>query len=173
MIPVTQPLRDEHKMLLPHVDQIAEVADWIGEAPVAAVRQKIEEICDFLLHHLIPHAQAEDEVLYPLIDSLMGTGSATATMSREHEEIHQLVEELCALRSEIFGTYLPPSLAKGLRRVMYGLYALVKVHFVKEEEVYLPLLEQELTEEEGTRLFATMERAAEDARRHLQMPNSP
>jgi len=29
--------------------------------------------------------------------------------------------------------------------VLYGLYAIVKLHFAKEEEVYLPILDQRLT----------------------------
>lgn len=167
MVLVTQPLRDEHQALLPHLNQIGEVADLIGEAPVAAVRQGIEEICDFLLRDLVPHAQAEEQILYPVVASIMGAPEATATMCREHEEIRRLIEELTMLRSEVFGTYLRPSMAKGLRRVMYGLYAVVKIHFVKEEEIYLPLLDTNLTVEEASRLFRAMEKAAEDARRHL------
>jgi iron-sulfur cluster repair protein YtfE (RIC family) len=167
MIPITKPLRDEHQSLLPHINQIAEVADLIGEAPVAAVRQGIEEIYDFLLHDLIPHAQAEDQVLYPLVDRLLGATGATATMAREHEEIRQLIEALGALRPEIFGTYLPPSQARALRRVLYGLYAVVKIHFAKEEAVYLPLLDRKLTADEMLPLVAAMETVAEASRRHL------
>ena len=167
MILVTQPLRDEHQALLPHINQLAEIADLIGESPVAAVRQGIEDICDFLLRDLIPHAQAEDEILYPIVGMIIGAPAATATMCREHEEIRRLSEELSVLRQEIFGTYLPPSMARTLRRVMYGLYALVKIHLVKEEEIYLPLLDKKLTVEEASRLFKAMEKAAEDARRHL------
>jgi hypothetical protein len=52
-----------------------------------------------------------------------------------------------------------------LRRVLYGLYALVAVHFAKEEEVYLPLLDARLTTEEVAALFRDMETAAGEAKR--------
>ena len=40
---------------------------------------------------------------------------------------------------------------------LYGLYAIVKVHFAKEEEIYLPILEARLTPEEAARMFEEME----------------
>lgn len=55
---------------------------------------------------------------------------------------------------------------KALRRVLYGLYALVKVHFAKEEEVYLPILDARLTPETAHEMFAAMESAAHTARGH-------
>lgn len=53
---------------------------------------------------------------------------------------------------------------KALQRVLYGLYALVKVHFAKEEEVYLPILEERLSPEEAREMFEAMERAAGQAK---------
>ena len=50
-----------------------------------------------------------------------------------------------------------------LRRVLYGLYAVVKLHFAKEEEVYLPLLDRELTADEAQALFERMESAGHAA----------
>jgi hypothetical protein len=47
---------------------------------------------------------------------------------------------------------------------LYGLYALVKVHFAKEEEIYLPLLDARLTAEEARQMFAALESAAAEAK---------
>jgi hypothetical protein len=49
---------------------------------------------------------------------------------------------------------------------LYGLYALVKVHFAKEEEVYLPLLDARLTTGEAHAMFEAMEAAAKAAKGH-------
>jgi len=35
----------------------------------------------------LPHARAEDEVLYPVVEEILGATGATATMSRDHVEI--------------------------------------------------------------------------------------
>ncbi|MCA9830154.1 MAG: hemerythrin domain-containing protein [Dehalococcoidia bacterium] len=160
----TQPLRDEHKELLPHIAGLRAAADSVGEAPIEAVLRNVAESHEFLVDHLLPHAQAEERALYPVIARLMGAPEATATMSRDHVEVRRLTEELGALRSSLSGAALDPAQAKALRAVLYGLSALVKVHFAKEEEGYLPILDQRLTESEAGQMFEAMEAAASEAR---------
>jgi len=47
---------------------------------------------------------------------------------------------------------------------LYGLYTLVKVHFAKEEEVYLPILDARLGPEAAREMFEAMEAAAHEAK---------
>ena len=81
-------------------------------------------------------------------------------MRRDHVEVGRLTAELGTLRAQLVGTALDPAQAKALRRILYGLYALVSVHFAKEEEIYLPILDQRLSAEEARDLFAAMDHAA-------------
>ena len=159
-----QPLRDEHQELLPHIRKIRTVADEVGTLPVALLRQDITETYEFLSHHLIPHAQAEERALYPIVGKLMGASEATATMIRDHVEIGRLIEELGTLRLYLNQESLGTSQEQALRRVLYGLSALIAVHFAKEEEVYVPLLEAHLTPAEAQHLFDSMEQAAHEAK---------
>lgn len=168
MTQLTQPLREEHRELLPHITQIQEIADAIGVVPIASLRQRIDDISAFLTHQLLPHAQAEERVLYPVVGRLMGAPEATATMSRDHVEITRLTEQLGELRSQLGNEPLEESQERVLRRVLYGLSALVAVHFAKEEEVYLPLLDTRLSPEEAKSLFVTMEMAAHEAKGALR-----
>ena len=167
MVPLTQPLRDEHKELQPQIDLLRTAADSVGDAPISVLWQQVDAVYDFLTHHLIPHAQAEERALYPVVGKVMGAPEATATMSRDHVEVGRLTEELAALRGQRAGVTLGADQAKALRRVLYGLYALVKVHFAKEEEVYLPILEARLTPHEADTMFAAMEAAAHEIKRHI------
>lgn len=168
MTTVTQPLRDEHKELWPHVEALRATAEAIGEAPIEALERSVDEAYDFLAHHLIPHAQAEERALYPVVQKVMGAPEATATMRRDHIEVARLTEELGVLRPRLAGAAaMTAPQAKALRRVLFGLYALVRVHFAKEEEVYLPLLDARLSPAEAKPMFAAMEEAAEAARRLL------
>ena len=89
-------------------------------------------------------------------------------MSRDHVEIGRLIEELGSLRSHLGSKSVGASQEKALRRVLYGLSALVRVHFAKEEEIYLPILDARLTTEEAARMFEAMERAAQEARRAVR-----
>lgn len=165
MTQLTQPLREEHRELLPHLTHIQAIADAVGTAPIAFLRQGIDDISAFLAHQLLPHAQAEERALYPVVGRLMGAPEATATMNRDHVEIKRLAEQLGKLRSQLGNEPLEVSQEQALRRVLYGLAALVAVHFAKEEEVYLPLLDTRLLPQEAKPLFETMERAAQEARR--------
>ena len=70
-------------------------------------------------------------------------------MSREHAVVARLTRELATLRPALTGPALRDDQAAALRRVLYGLYALVQTHFGNEEEVYLPLLEAGLTPAEA------------------------
>jgi iron-sulfur cluster repair protein YtfE (RIC family) len=164
---LTQPLRNEHEELRPHIERLRQAAEAVGNAPPAVLRDLLDEVYDFLVHHLIPHAQAEDAALYPVVARLMGATEATATMRRDHVEVGRLVDELQALRGQFAERAHDHEEAEALRRVLYGLYAVVKLHFAKEEEVYLPLLEARLTSDEAHTMFEHMEQAATEAKRMI------
>ncbi len=164
---VTQPLRDEHKELLPHIEEILTAADLVGNVPLPELRQEVDQVLAFLTHHLIPHAQAEDQVLYPVVDKLVGTAEALATMRFDHVEIGRMTETLASLYSQFSRASLTASQTKELRQVLYGLYILVKTHFVKEETIFLPILDARLTPPEASHMFESMEAAASKAKAAL------
>ncbi len=156
-----QLLRDEHAELAPHIDALRTAADAVGNVPPAELRVLVDDSYEFLAHHLMPHAAAEEAALYPAVQRAMGAVEATATMARDHVEVHALTDELAGYREQFAAaSALDDQLANGLRRVLYGLHHLVKVHFAKEEEVYLPVLEERLSADEATAMFDAMARAA-------------
>ncbi|MEQ4724315.1 hemerythrin domain-containing protein [Nonomuraea sp. B19D2] len=160
---LTQQLHDEHAHLLPHIETLRTVADTVGQATPEALGIALADLQAFLTDHLIPHAEAEDRVLYPVIARVMGAAEATATMSRDHVEVGRLTRELGTLREAVDREGLNDDRQAALRRVLYGLYTLVKVHFAKEEEIYLPLLEKRLPAPEAEQVFAEL---AHSSRHH-------
>ena len=157
------PLRAEHRDLLPHVEKLRAAAEAVGTAPPERVVALVDDCLVFLTDHLIPHAQAEDAALYPVVQKVMGAPQATATMSRDHQEVGRLTAELRDLRARLAAGDADATLAADLRRVLYGLYTLVRVHFAKEEEVYLPVLEERLRPDEAEAMFTAMHEAATTA----------
>jgi iron-sulfur cluster repair protein YtfE (RIC family) len=140
----TDAVRREHReFLAPRIDALRRVADSVGAAPVEQVRRGVEEAYAFLAYDLIPHAEWEEKVLYPAVGRALGFVGATATMSRDHEDIRDLAEELENVKDDVRGETLGEGLTCSLRRILYGLHTLVRVHFAKEEEIYLPILEEE------------------------------
>jgi hemerythrin-like domain-containing protein len=164
---LTGPLREEHRVLLPHVEQLRQAADLVGSESLADIRLEVRESLRFLNGHLLPHAHAEEAALYPVVGQVMGSPDATATMSRDHIEIARLIEELEHLERRMAPDETDEPLERELRRILYGLYALVSVHFRKEEEVYLPLLVARLSAHEAEIMFHNMETAAHEAMRHV------
>lgn len=161
MSDITEALREEHQALLPQIDELRAFADRLDEMPQHDVRHDLDGVYQFLTQHLIPHAAAEEDRLYPAVAKILGSPQATATMSRDHVEVSRLTEQLGWLRSE--ANIFDVEQMKNLRRVLYGLHTLLRVHFAKEEEIYLPLLESHLSNGEAHRLLHKMAQSAQHA----------
>jgi iron-sulfur cluster repair protein YtfE (RIC family) len=168
MTALPQVVRDEHRELRARIESLRTVADSIDTAAIESLREDVGQVYTFLIHQLIPHAQAEEQVLYPTVGRVLLAVEATETMSRDHLEVIRLTEELETLRLRLFYEPLNKSDEQALRRVLYGLYAIIKLHLAKEEEIYLPLLEARLQPEEADRLVEAMERTAAEAKSSLR-----
>lgn len=152
----TEPLRAEHRDLLPHLlslDTVAnDVAGWDRDAAVSA----LGEIVGFLRGHLVPHAAAEEAVLYPAIEEAMAAPGATATMRADHVEIVARIDRLADTAAAVEQRWPDEVLAPGLAHQLVGLSAILQLHFHKEEEVLLPVLDASLDADAATALFARM-----------------
>jgi hemerythrin-like domain-containing protein len=157
---ITQPLREEHRELLKNLEMLRVTADSITEINLTpSTLSGIDKIFEFLVHSVIPHALAEDKALYPVIQKITRSPHFTETMSHDHMVMSNLTRELSFLRTHISGFSVTKDLVLSLRRVLYGLYLLVKVHIDGEEEVYLPLLEENLKPEEFKSMMEAIDRA--------------
>jgi iron-sulfur cluster repair protein YtfE (RIC family) len=167
MARITQPLRDEHKELYMYVESLRLAGDVVNESLTSLAHDKIEQSYNFLTRQLLPHAQAEEKALYPMVEKVMGAPRATATMIRDHVEVDRLTQELGSLRVHRSQLSITFEQVGALRRVLYSLYTLVKLHLAKEEEIYLPLLDSKLSAEEARTMFEEMEAAATEAKARL------
>lgn len=163
-----QVVRDEHRELVARIEVLRTLADSIGSTARETLREGVGQAYIFLIHQLIPHAQAEEQVFYPTVGRVLRAVEATETMSRDHLEVIRLTEELEALRLRLFYEPLNTSDEQALRRVLYGLYAIIKLHLAKEEEIYIPLLEARLQPEEVAHLVEAMERTVAEAKSSLK-----
>lgn len=152
---VTQPLRDEHADLFPHLAELdavaAGLAEWQADTPA-----RLDNIVEFLRNHLIPHARAEEAALYPRVEQAMNAPGATDTMKADHVEIVRRIEALAALAAAVDAGPASPAQAEQLRAQLYGLGAILALHFRKEEDVLLPVLDAKLSAEEAKAMFADM-----------------
>lgn len=151
--PVTRPLRAEHRELLPHIEGLDALAIAIGRGDDGAVDRLREEL-HYLAEHLVPHAFAEEAVLYPAVEKAMGVAGATETMIADHGEILRRIDRLTAMAEA--GVPDPDE----TRTVLHGLAAILALHFRKEEDILLAVLDATLSDREAGALFAHMAHVA-------------
>jgi iron-sulfur cluster repair protein YtfE (RIC family) len=160
----TEPMRQEHRQIRSRLAAMRALADGIDEIPTTALTSELDGMVAFLDGGLIPHALAEEEVVYPQVAAAMEPGQGTATMSRDHLEILRLADQLRHLTHRLRDQ---PSkrLRRDLRRVLYRLEAIGALHLGKEEEIYLPILDTVLTPETAAALFTALHHAEHSTRR--------
>jgi heavy metal translocating P-type ATPase len=132
--------RAEHSELLPFVNRLRTIADQLDMFDAATAANELRAIVEFLVNRLLPHEEAEEKTFYPRIAELLGGEDPTGTMSRAHVEIAHQVRVLRSLLDDL-GTRQPDATDfTDFRRVLYGLYAILRLHFAQEEEAYLSLV---------------------------------
>jgi hypothetical protein len=125
----TEPFRREHEELKGHIDHIALAARELPRLSPDEREAVVERVAGFLRRTLVPHAKAEEEVLYPEWAKLIGFADAAVPMVHDHEAIVARIERL---------ERTDPDDVDMLQELLYGLYALIGVHFDKEEDLQLP-----------------------------------
>jgi heavy metal translocating P-type ATPase len=134
----------EHDELRDAIGLLRDAADRLAAAPDQSALQEITRAHTLLTDRILPHEQAEETQLYPALAHPLGTGEATATMSRTHAEIQRLSDRIGAhLALARNSGAIGPEQVDDLLACLYGLYALLRLHFVQEEENYFTLAEDE------------------------------
>ena len=127
----------EHAGLFPQLPRLGSLAADAADLGEDELHARLREVLGFLRDGLLPHAAEEERSVYPAAEKLIrAVGGATRTMSIDHRFVGRWVEDLESLEKG------PPSETdrRLVRRLLYGLEALLEVHFTKENEVYVPLL---------------------------------
>jgi heavy metal translocating P-type ATPase len=132
-------LRNEHRGLAPSIARIRALADGLGSMPPARALDELHQIRSFLTGTLIPHEESEDREVFPLLAGALGNDDATAALHRTHTEIFHLVRFMDRLVAEIPEEGPGPEDLTDLRRVLYGLDAILRLHMAQEEELYVAL----------------------------------
>jgi len=153
MSSVQEAMHNHHQEMVATLEKhVAALVDKSGNAKPA-------ELVDFLNNELIPHAQAEETYLYPAVDPLIKAhGSATATMSIDHEFIQNYVREIEAATALLDNTPNENQtlIRQNLARLALQLQGIFLLHLEKEERIYLPLFEHYTSTEEQERILNNM-----------------
>jgi heavy metal translocating P-type ATPase len=136
---MAQRFASEHRTLRPDVALLRDAAARLGVDGVGDAMAAVHVAYRLLVDEIAPHEAEEDRLLYPLIAGVLGGNDPTGTMSRAHAEIAKLTAQLGMIVGRV-GTAAPaPADVQELQRLLYGLYALLELHFGQEDESFLSL----------------------------------
>lgn len=155
-LPLTTHRHEE--AILAHVDRLPSLADRLADGPADAIRAQLDQECRFITGQLVPHVQAVEQAFYPELEKLMVCCHSMTAMRREHEELTRLVGSIATYQRHLDEGRLGPAEQTGLRRALYRLYAILKVHLA-EEALYVGVLDHNLGDEEKDGLARAMDHA--------------
>ena len=136
MTRIAQKLAKSHRALRPKVGELAALAVQLDELSAGEARLRFERMQQMLETELLPHEEDEQRTAYPLIEKLLSRENPTGPLIQTHYEIRRL--------SRLYGRLikqLPPSGPvkedlRDIRRVLYGLHAILTLHFAQEDDLY-------------------------------------
>ncbi len=136
----------EHHELASGIARLRRVADQLDVLTPVEAGVELRTLRAFLTDTLVPHEEEEDRTVYPILAGAIGTDDATSALHGTHTEIFHLIR--------LFGRIVDetgpegPALADrtDLRRALYGLDAVLRLHMAQEEELYASIDSETTTE---------------------------
>jgi heavy metal translocating P-type ATPase len=133
---VGERFREEHREFMPWLARIRSLADRLDALGADEAHSELAQIRWFLTERLVRHEEEEEAAVYPVVSRLMGGEDPMGTMARAHLEIEHLSRVYVHLLDNLPPEGLDPEDLVDLRRVLYGLHAILRLHFAQEEEAY-------------------------------------
>ncbi len=136
---LSEQLRVEHEHLIPQLDRLRGVADALDTQTPDDGLRSLREIEAFLVDEILPHEANDETEIYPHLTEILPGDDPLAMMSRAHREIFHLVELFSRQVAELPPTGPEQADIRDLCRTLYGLHAILRLHFDQEEELYASL----------------------------------
>ena len=147
MSTLIETVHEHHDVLVPQVEALLETARLVGTLPCEELGPRVQQARAFLSGTLLPHMEAAERAVYPRLEAILSDTGALAPLRREHGEVRRLVAELDRLCAAHEGPYHRGE-ALALRRCLYRLHAIIRVH-LDEEELMAGLLAHRLEADEA------------------------
>jgi heavy metal translocating P-type ATPase len=125
-----------HQNLRPHVGELAALAARLETLPPTQARQQLEEMRDLLEKELLPHEREEQQTAFPVIAEILKEEDPTGPLIQTHHEIHRLSRLLGRLVTHLPADGPRREDLRDLQRALYGLHAILTLHFAQEEDLY-------------------------------------
>jgi hypothetical protein len=139
-VAIARALYQQHRAVRPIVEQVRAVADALRTTDsVPGAIEPVRHLLNQLETELLPHEQAEEAELLPIVAKAMGGADPTGGLSRTHGEIEHYISRLRRLLPDHEAGVEAEDVIE-LRRMLYGLHAILRLHNAQEEEGVFSLL---------------------------------
>ncbi|TAM05833.1 MAG: heavy metal translocating P-type ATPase [Paraburkholderia sp.] len=129
-------LQQAHTQLEPAIEQIRQLADELPDLPPTAVKGRLSDLGALLKQQLIPHEAHDDTQIYPQLAPLLGGDDPLASMSAMHREIFRVTQTLNRMANDMPADGPDSDWLREIQRLLYGLYAVVRLHCAQEDELF-------------------------------------
>ncbi|MHA7680294.1 heavy metal translocating P-type ATPase [Cupriavidus sp. PET2-C1] len=129
-------LKTEHSELGQVLDQVRSMADRVASLPGEAAAAELAALNEALRAQLLAHELHDDADLYPELARRLGGKDPLAALSGGHREIFHLVGMLERIAADQPADGIDLESAQEVRRLLYELNAILRLHFAQEDELY-------------------------------------
>jgi hypothetical protein len=136
-------LLEAHRQMAPDLARLRQLADALDGLDPAEARRQLEAVRRFLVETIVPHELEEDRVVYPQLAAALESEDATAALHHTHVEIFHLVRLFARAVADLDPDGPSAEDWPDLRRLLYGLDAILRLHWAQEEEFYGSLAEED------------------------------
>lgn len=135
-------LRAQQRDLARLADVVRSTADSIDGGTPMVIWDGLTAVVGGVNRQLLPYLDAEEDILHSTLRAIIGTPEVVRVLQIHAKELERLCWELHDGRNALLAG--EGSARTDLRRVLYGLHAVLTLHLRTSAEVVVPFLEEEL-----------------------------
>ncbi|MCZ2110777.1 MAG: hemerythrin domain-containing protein [Dehalococcoidia bacterium] len=156
---VVGPLRAARRPLHTGLRQVQQAASALDADPRVALAA-LDTAVHYLRSDLAPILHAEEFVLFPAVDGVIGNMGASDIMRAQHAAIVAMIEDLERVAGAARADGSIESYRQYLVPLLHGLYAAVRLHLESEEVVWITLLDEHLSESQVQVIIDNLDRVS-------------
>ncbi|MCU0506595.1 MAG: hemerythrin domain-containing protein [Chloroflexi bacterium] len=139
-----QVAHEHHARIMHTVDTLPALGDDLMTKTAEELAPRVAEVDAFFSGVLLPHLEAAEKAIYPELERMMQNRHSMTPMRHEHRQVRNLIADFHRLGGQLADASDNLARKLALRRVIFRLYALLKVHLV-EEELYVGIVNKGVT----------------------------
>ena len=143
---VIAPLRELRAPLYEGLRTLQIAADAVRSAEPRVALASLDSALTYLADQFVPTARAEEFTMFIAVDGAIGATGASAVMVAQHRSIAAMVGDLTQVVEAARTDADVDAYSRYLLPLLHGLYALIRAHLEAEDDAYLALLDEHLSE---------------------------